>query len=763
MRGSAVNQDGAAAGLTVPNGDAQRRVIEAALAQAGVAPHEVDYLEAHGTGTEVGDPIELNAAASVYGRGRDPARPLLIGSVKTNVGHLEPAAGVAGLMKTLLAMNRRVIPKHLHFTEPNPRVDWDSMPVRVTSEATPWPDVDGRPLRAGVSAYGWSGTNVHVIVESYPGESAPDADLRGMPQPAGPSRAVASGTAGTGAPAPVAGRPARMLPLSGKSGDALRDLARSYLAWLDEQSSPAFADGAASERELADMAWSASVARSRFDFRKGIVFRDAQSLRAALREAADAEDAAPRRTAPQVAFVYTGQGNQWAGMGEGLYESEPVFRDALDWCDALIRAERGASLLDVMFGRPGASGDLDEPEWTQPAVYALECALTALWRSVGVRPAAVLGHSLGEIAAAQAAGVFSLEDGLRLASARGRLLGALPRAGAMAAVFAPAAQVAEAVAGWNAAHPGADVCVGVDNGTHQVVSGPAEEIGALADELESSGVNVRRLRRSPAYHSALVEPALDDLEAVFSSADVAPPEIALVSNVTGAPVESGAMLDGAYWRRHARQPVAFRAGVESLAAMGVDAVVELGPHAVLGPLVALNWPDAAPAPAVLQSVLRPSQDGSEPERADAYVRAVAAAYEAGLPVELEGLFAGEERRKTSVPGYAFQRRRYWLPHDAAPQAGRRSPAARRPARVAARRGDVRNGDVPLRPAVADGPPGVRPRRDSRRRVRRDGRRGVARRGRRRVRGRGAAAPQPPSSTRSTTRAATLRSRGAACR
>ena len=687
VRGSAVNQDGASAGMTVPSGSAQEHVIEEALRQAGVEPHEVDYLEAHGTGTEVGDPIELNAAAEIYGKGRDADRPLLVGSVKTNVGHLEPAAGMAGLMKVLLSMHRGIIPKHLHFTNPNPRVDWGNLSVKITSETTAWPEVGGRPHRAGISSYGWSGTNVHVVVEAYPGDTPAAADNGGMPQPAGAAQAIAL---------PVAdailedeeksSRPARLLPLAGKSGTALRDLARSYLKWLDEQSGAAFASGAADAPELSDMAWSAGVARSHFDFRKGVIFRDAQSLREGLKGIADAEEDSTAQAAAKVAFAYTGQGNQWAGMGEGLYQSEPVFRAVLDRCDRLIQEERGLSLLDVMFGRPGADGDLDDPQWTQPAIYALECGLTALWESVGIRPDVVIGHSLGEIAAAQAVGVFSLEDGLRFASARGRLLGALPRAGAMAAVFAPVPQVETAIDAWKADHPGSDVVIGVDNGTHQVVSGPAEEINAFVDKLEAENVNVRRLRPSPAYHSPLVEPALDDLEAVFADLQVSAAEVTLLSNLTGAPIGADDRLDGAYWRRHARSPVAFRAGVETLAELSVDAVIELGPHSVLGPLVSLNWTQRAggvASPVVLQSVLRPSSDGSEPERADAYMRAVAGAYEAGLPVDLTGLFAGEERRKISVPGYAFQRRRYWVtstqrrrPGDAHPLLGAKHESPR---------------------------------------------------------------------------------------
>ena len=442
--GSAVNQDGTSAGLTVPNGTAQERVIEEALSKAGVPPNEVDFLEAHGTGTVVGDPIELNAAAAVYGRGRDPERPLLVGSVKTNVGHLEPAAGLAGLMKVLLSMQAGVIPKHLHFNEPNPGVDWDGLPVMITSEKTDWPFAAHRPPRAGVSSYGWSGTNVHVVVE---GGSAGPRPALAMPRPGGPLRAIAASPTGQASDASAEAeepRPARLLPLSGKSEGALRDAANSYLAWLDEQDAQAITNGDAVAAEFPDMTWTAAVARSHFDFRAAPVFRDVASLRDSLAHIANSNDVSQSQQASKVAFVFTGQGNQWAGMGEALYKTEPVFRNVLDRCDRLIRHERGASLLDVMFGRPEAAGDVGEPRWTQPAIYALECGLTALWSSLGIRPDVVVGHSLGEIAAAQGPRAsLSLEDGLRFASARGPPAWRPPQGRRDGrAVFSPAAQVA---------------------------------------------------------------------------------------------------------------------------------------------------------------------------------------------------------------------------------------------------------------------------------------------------------------------------------
>ena len=645
VRGSAVNQDGASPGLTVPSGDAQERVIQEALACAGMQPQDVDYLEAHGTGTPVGDPIEANAAAAAYAPGRPADRPLLIGSVKTNIGHLESAAGVAGFMKAALALKHGVIPRHLNFETPNPAMDWDQLPLEVTASERDWPRRPGHVPTAGVSGFGWSGTNAHVLLSSYEGPGGTDSSGQDF---AGPTVAVASPDG-----AQAATRPARLLPLSAKTEDALRESASRYLAWLG------FADPAA----LADTAWTASTGRSHFDFRAGVVFRDADSLRERLASVAEPGEhqfqaAVPRR---KIAFAYTGQASQWVGMGQALYDTEPVFRAVLDRCDALLREDRDASLLDVMFGRGDSPGDLDDPMWKQPSIYALECGLTALWKSVGLQPDVVFGHSLGEIAAAQAAGVFGLEDGLRFAAARGAHIGAVPGAGAMAAVFAPAADIAAVVDDHNATSAGIDVSVAVDNGAQQVISGPADAIDTILERFESDGVRVARLRKSPAYHSAMIEPALDGLEGSIRDIPFAPPSVTLLSNVTGAAVAPDAILDAGYWRRHAREQVQFRSCVETLASLGVDAVVELGPHAVLGPMTALAWPGSAGVepPAVVASLWRPRADTPPADTEDAFVAAVGAAYEAGVPVQLEALFAGESRRRVSLPGYPFQRERFW--------------------------------------------------------------------------------------------------------
>ncbi|MYJ54497.1 MAG: SDR family NAD(P)-dependent oxidoreductase [Nitrospira sp. SB0672_bin_25] len=565
IRGSAVNQNGASAGPTVPNGPVQERVIEEALSRAGVSPSDVDYLEAHGSASELGDTIEVQSAAAVYGKGRKADHALLIGSVKTNIGHLEPAAGVAGLIKVILAMNQGVIPRHLHFRDPNPNLEWDRLPVRVTSEATDWPVHPDRPPFAAVSAFGISGTNAHVVVE---GNGTGDG-VGSRHQPAGGAQPVAVDLPEPVKDLPLAkeglgARKTRFLPLSGKSDGALRELASRYLSWLDEH---ALSSGDDTDPLLADMAWTAGVGRSHFNHRAGVVFRDAASLREGLRKLETGRQTEPRAPA-KVAFAYTGQAGQWAGMGHALYESEPVVRAVLDRCDSVLREAQDDSLLDVLFGQ--APGDPNDAARIQPAIYALECALTALWASIGIRPSVVVGHNLGELAAAQAAWMFGLEDGLRFAAARGALIGGLPEVGAQTA-------------------------------------------------------------------------ALDDLQATLDGIAIAPPSLTLVSSMTGKVVEPGKTLDPAYWRCQASEPTATDRCAETVVDLGVETIVQIGPRTTPA-----SAADNGEAPVVLSCL------------PGTFVEAVAGAYEAGLPVSFAGLFAGEARRRIALPGYPFQRRRYWI-------------------------------------------------------------------------------------------------------
>ncbi|MEI7601619.1 MAG: SDR family NAD(P)-dependent oxidoreductase, partial [Aestuariivirga sp.] len=666
IRGSAVNQDGASAGLTVPNGPAQQRVIGEALERAGVLPHEVDYLEAHGTGTALGDPIEVRAAAAAYGVGRDASHPLLIGSVKTNIGHLEAAAGIAGLIKAVLSLQHGVIPKHLNFVTPSPRIDWSGLPVKVTSEATPLPAGLGRPWRIGVSSFGFSGTNAHVVLESYgprPG-SGDEARLTPAPHRLVPVSWPEGVALGEGAEtAAVGSRAVRVLVLSGKTPGALVALGGRWEQWLAARRAENGEDIAAL---LADAAFTAGVGRSHFSHRAAIAFSgvDALAVRLAALSAADEAACAaggvagvvtgvrnPSAGAARIGFLFTGQGSQWAGMGHDLYESEPVFRAVLERCEAVVRAVRGASLLDVMFARAGATGSLDDTQWTQPGLYALQAGLVALWASLGVKPVAVMGHSVGEMAAAHAAGVLSLEDGLRLALARGSLMGTLPvdgpEAGAMLAVFAPVERVAGAMRDYP------DVSLAAENGSHRVVSGPVGPVLALAEELTAEGVRCERLRISHAFHSHLMDPMLGELERVGDGLLVHPAGTVLISNVTGEAVGSQERLDGAYWRKHARSAVAFAQGVKSLAELGVDCLLEVGPHGVLTAMAGLCWPDGT-APRLVASLTR-GEDGSA-----SFAHAVGAVYAAGSHLDFAGLFAGEARARIALPGYPFQRQRYWI-------------------------------------------------------------------------------------------------------
>jgi len=596
VRGSAVNQNGASAGLTVPNGPAQERVIEEALSRAGVAPADVDYLEAHGTGSGLGDPIEVQAAAAVYGRGRDAARPLLMGTVKTNIGHLEAAAGVAGIIKAVLAMRHGTIPRHLNFETPNPHLDWDRLPVRVTSEPTDWPRDGGRPPRAAVSAFGISGTNAHLVVEGYETPDAGDGPADAV-SPEGAPRTVGISLPAPDpelAPVPEAQGPraTRLLPLSGKSDGALQALAGRYLSWLVEWNGAAANGRSATASLLADMAWTAGVGRSHFAHRAGVVFHDAASLEAGLRAVAEAGNGPGAREPAKTAFVYAGESGPAVTVGEALHRGEPVARALLDRCDAVLRKERGVSLLDGMFGGSGSDRTLGAP-----AIYALQCALTVLWASVGVRPNVVVGFGAGELAAAHAAGVLGLEEGLRLAVARD----ALARSGLEAA-------------------------------------------GAAAAEA--------------------------DLDAALAGIEFRPPSIAVVSGVTGRVAGSGELLETACGLRHLHEPAAHARCIRAVAERGAEVAVEIGPHGSVGPMIASAWPEPAAgageagngvrAPVVLSGPGPAGGNGSAPNGDTGFVRAVAGAYEAGLPVAFAGLHAGETRRRISVPGYPFEPRRYWV-------------------------------------------------------------------------------------------------------
>jgi acyl transferase domain-containing protein/acyl carrier protein len=639
IRGSAVNQDGASGGLTVPSGPSQAAVIRLALRAAGLEPADVDYVEAHGTGTRLGDPIEIGALNAVFaGRGR----PLYVGSVKTGIGHTEAAAGVAGVIKVLLAMESGALPPHLHLDRPNPHLDLAAVPIRIPAVETSWPAAGDRPRRAGVSSFGFSGTNAHLVIEQAP-------------------------------PAPAVSKtrpPVEIFTLSAADRGALRAAAGAYARCL----------AAAAEVELGEVCDCLWRGRQVFPHRLAAALDGAPGAaaegRRALIEAlgafaAGSGDAPPppglavatAGAVPRIAFLFAGQGSQYAGMGRALYRDQPVFRQAIERCEAALQERLGRSLLPYFderapgaagaAGAPGAPGggiDLDATEHCQPALFALEHGLLALWAELGVRPDLVMGHSAGEIAAATAAGVFDLADGLCLAAERGRLMGALAAAGAMAGVGAGEAAVQRFLAGWP------DLSLAAVNARdHCVISGPAERVAAAVRELAGTGLAVQELRVARAFHSRQVEALLDDLGRLLATIPRRAPRLPLVSTVSGR-LAGEEVATAGYWLSQARQPVRFAAGVDTLLRQGCRCFVELGPGADLLALVRRHAGDGGDL-LLLASERRPA-DGSSHAGA-ALARSAAALHVHGVPLALDGV-ARQTWRRLSLPTYPFQRRRCWL-------------------------------------------------------------------------------------------------------
>ena len=611
VRATATNQDGRSAGLMAPRASAQTALLRAALEQAHLGPDDVQVIEAHGTGTPIGDPIELEALQSVFG-GRS-ADPLLLGTAKANVGHCEAAAGVVGLIKAALSLQHGQVPPHPHFEMPTPAFDWEAGRLAVPTRLAPWPG--SGPRRVGVSGFGVSGTNVHAILEQAP--AAPRKPNGGVPA-AGP----------------------HVLALSARTPAALVASAERHAALL----------AAAPAADWAGICATAARGRAHFAHRLGVVAEapgeaaDAlRSFAAGRRSGVVVSPEAGGAAAPSVAFLFTGQGAQHAGMGRALYRREPVFRNALDTCAAHAAPLLERPLLEVMFGDDPA---LHETAYTQPALFAFEYALAALWRAWGIVPSAVMGHSVGEYVAACVAGVFSVGDAMRLVVERGRLMQALPAGGRMAAVLAPAAEVRAAV------DRAAGVSVaGVNGPEHVVVSGDGDAVDALCTALEATGAVVRPLRVSHAFHSARMEPMLAAFEAAASRVAFSEPTVPLVSNVTGRVVAAGDLTAPGYWARHVREPVEFQRGMESLVALGVQAFVEVGPHPTLTGMGRACVPDAVAA-------WIPSAERGVSELV-AVRRALAALYVHGAGVDWEA--AAPPGGRLSLPTYPFERRSYPLP------------------------------------------------------------------------------------------------------
>ncbi|MBV7340093.1 type I polyketide synthase, partial [Chloroflexi bacterium TSY] len=633
IRGSAINNDGAEAkvGYTAPSLNGQADVITQALAAADVAPETVTYIETHGTATALGDLIELSALKEVFA-GTAPGQ-IAIGSVKTNIGHTVQAAGIASLIKTVLMLQHGQLVPSLNFDAPNPQLDLANNPFYVNTTTQEWTS-QGMTRRAGVSSFGMGGTNAHVVLEESP--SLPTADTEEE-------------------------RTNHLLTLSAKHEDALKELASRYEQYLAiHRSTP-----------LQDICYTASVGRTHFSHRLAVVADSSAEMGKKLAAFTAGEEttgvvvrqAGSNSDQPQIAFLFTGQGSQYVNMGRQLYETEPVFRLALDRCAEILTSYLEIPLLEILyperivqqftrdneqFLNPDLRSPIDQTAYAQPALFAVEYALSELWRSWGVEPDVVLGHSVGEVVAACVAGVFSLEDGLKLIAERGRLMQQLPQDGQMAVVFADEERVRTAIS------PHVEtVSIAAINGPQNIViSGARDAIQMIVDQLAVEGIQPRSLKVSHAFHSSLMEPMLADFEQTAAEIVYSPPGIKLISNRTGQLVPEELVTTATYWCRHVRETVRFSTGMQTLHELGCEIFIELGPEPTLLALGRHCLPNDVGD--WLPSLRKNQIDGM------LMLQSLATLYANGIDIDWAGFHRNQQPRRVGLPTYPFQRKRYWL-------------------------------------------------------------------------------------------------------
>jgi acyl transferase domain-containing protein len=630
IRGSAINHDGRSNGLTAPNGAAQEEVIRTALANAGVASDAVGYVETHGTGTLLGDPIEVLALNRVYGVERGASHPLRLGALKTNVGHLEAAAGIAGLIKVALCLSQRRLVPSLHFTQPNPKIPWDSMNVEVVTEAGPWV---AESVRVGaVSSFGISGTN--AVLEEAPGAEPREA---------------------------IAARSAELILLSARTETSLKAAAGRLAQHLATHPDLA----------LGDLAYGLASSRSRMDQLLAVVAPTPQALVQSLRAAADSDavklGSLSGVASNRVAFVFAGQGSQWLGMGRQLLAEESVFRASMAECDRVIRSETGWSVLDELMASE-ADSRFDRIDVIQPVLFAMQRSLAELWQSWGVKPHAVIGHSMGEVAAACVAGALSLEDGASVICRRSRLLKRISGKGQMALVELSIKDARLAIEGLED-----QLSVAVSNSSRStVLSGDPSALTQVLSKLEDRGVFCRRVKVDVASHSPQVDPLLDEIVSALRAIEPKPGHTAMVSTVTGE-VSSGQELTPEYWARNLRQPVHFAQASKVLIDLGIHRFLEVGPHPLLVPAITEVLQDAGVEGTAVGSLRR-----DQPERLT-LLEALGALVMTGHSESVDGVFQATSRH-VRLPTYAWDRQRYWLdvPHGLERSAPARAGAAGSP-------------------------------------------------------------------------------------
>ncbi|MEM8505854.1 MAG: SDR family NAD(P)-dependent oxidoreductase [Cyanobacteria bacterium P01_D01_bin.1] len=637
VQGSAVNQDGRSNGLTAPNSLAQQSVIRQALANAGISAEQVDYIEAHGTGTSLGDPIEVNALKEVFSQNGEISsaeeHTCLLGSVKTNIGHLEAAAGMAGLIKVLLALQHEEIPQHLHFETLNPYIQLENTPLRIPTENKAWPAGERRRI-AGVSSFGFGGTNAHILVSEAPQSRTEDASNQ-----ATPSKSFET----------ITERPLHLFTLSAKSNEALEMQLLQYQDWLRQNG----------DVSVADICYTATVGRSHHSHRLAIVTSSTTQLQQQL-QTLSAKAKPISNKPPKIAFLFTGQGSQYIDMGRQLYETQPVFRKAIDQCEQIL-SQKEVSLIDLLYPTPLAHpptssfrlypSALDDTAHTQPALFAIEYAIAQLWQSWGIEPNVVLGHSVGEYAAACIAGVFSLENGLLLIAERGRLMQALPASGEMLSILATVEQVEEWIAPYQA--PSARVSIATINGPASVViSGEGEVVSAIAQTLTEQNIKNKKLTVSHAFHSPLMAPMVEGFATIAKEIKYSRPKVPFISCLTGEMADRE-IATADYWIRHIEQPVKFAAGMASLQKKGCSIYLEIGPKPLLLGMGKQCLPSDSSS--LWLPSLRPEQDDCQQ-----ILSSLGQLYTKGTKIDWKAFNNGCSYQKVLLPTYPFQRQRYWL-------------------------------------------------------------------------------------------------------